>query len=360
MDGDDRGVIVARRLAARLDLGAAAEQHIAALVGESDLLLAAIRRRDATSEGSVLPLAAHLDQPERTRAIYLLSLARWPMPPIERARLDALYDTVQLALARPDLTGLEARNLIEGLRAAAQREAGSDPAVVARIASAPRSFVSRSPARLAATATAIEAARRRGLPSIEVTPAGTAAWRVECISHDAPGLLARLTGALFMMEFEVEDAIVATWPDQIAYDALVVHAIGAQAVSRASAPDPESLTVAFRRELAPRGRDARLDGIAVHFDQKASPWYTVCRLHVAPAPGLLSLLSAEMANADVNIVSANLRTDGSHIVVEFELTDRAGGKLDHAHEQTVQQLLLGTDAPIRARSLLARLGLRRT
>ena len=91
---DAEPVAVARRLVQRLDLGAAAEQEIALLVGDSGLLRAAAGRVDGMSEESVLQLAVHLEPAERTRALYILSLALSELDPVERARLDELVDLV--------------------------------------------------------------------------------------------------------------------------------------------------------------------------------------------------------------------------------------------------------------------------
>ena len=74
--GDESSPVqVARRIAHRFNLGAAAEQEIAVLVGDSGLYRAAARKLDALQEERVYPIAAHLEVPERARALYLLTLA---------------------------------------------------------------------------------------------------------------------------------------------------------------------------------------------------------------------------------------------------------------------------------------------
>src|SRR5205823_14724012 len=61
--GDDSPPIeVARRLAHRLDLGAAAEQEIALLVGDSAMLRSAARKLDGLREERVYPIATHLER----------------------------------------------------------------------------------------------------------------------------------------------------------------------------------------------------------------------------------------------------------------------------------------------------------
>ena len=64
---DAEPVPLARRLATRLDLGAAAEEELALLVGDAGLLRAAAARLDGLGEERVTQLATHLELPERAR-----------------------------------------------------------------------------------------------------------------------------------------------------------------------------------------------------------------------------------------------------------------------------------------------------
>ena len=98
---DAEPVDLARRLAGRLDLGAAAEQEIALLVGDSSLLRAAAQRVDGFDEERVFALATHLDRPERARALYLLTLALGGLEPWDRSRLDELHDLVLARSSSP-------------------------------------------------------------------------------------------------------------------------------------------------------------------------------------------------------------------------------------------------------------------
>ena len=132
--GDDSSPVeLARRIAHRLDLGAAAEQQIAMLVGDSDLFRAAATKVDGLDEQRVVPIAIHLDNAERARALYLLTVAVGDLTPWDRTRLDQLYEVVLQLLDQPDVTGLDARNLVERRRAEAIRRAGDDPRVIDRV-----------------------------------------------------------------------------------------------------------------------------------------------------------------------------------------------------------------------------------
>ena len=119
----------------------AAEQELALLVGDSGLLRAAARKFDGLEEEAVYPIAIHLEQPERARALYLLTLALGDLTPWERERLDELHRLVMDLLDQPDVTGLEARNLVERRRAEALRIVGDDKYVGDRIAHAPREYL---------------------------------------------------------------------------------------------------------------------------------------------------------------------------------------------------------------------------
>ena len=154
----------------RLDLEPADRDAVLEHVRDRNLLWSAVHQPGALSEERVLELAAHLDTPERARALYLLSALRsegrerW-----EIQRLRALYELVQATLADDSLTGGEARSLAERRRADAAALVGDQPGALERLAAAPRAYVLRTPttalanhARLLDPPPAANAARQRG------------------------------------------------------------------------------------------------------------------------------------------------------------------------------------------------------
>ena len=208
------GVAVARRLVGRLELGAAAEQQVALLVEDRDLLLAAIRQPDGLGEASVLAVASHLDTPERARALFILSgvrtdgLERW-----EYDQLRELHELVQEALALPDLTGLDARNLVGRRRAQASRVAGDDPAMVRRIEEAPRAYVLAVEGEdLARHAKLLSRLGRTDRVVVGAGAVDAAQW-LDVAAFDRPGLLAAVSAVLAAQDLDIEHAIVATWED---------------------------------------------------------------------------------------------------------------------------------------------------
>jgi Kef-type K+ transport system membrane component KefB len=335
--GEDASPIdLARRLAGRLDLGAAAEQEIALLVGDSGLLRAAARRIDGLDEERVFALATHLDRPERTGALYLLTLALGGLEPWDRGRVDELVDVVLAVLERPDLTGLDARNLVERRRAEAVRIAGADGAVAERIAGAPRTYLlAQDAADVARQAALLEPLPARGGARVAVAPVDDGRWRVEVASRDRPGLLATVSGVLTDCGLSVQDALVATWGDGGALDSFRVLP-----VSR-TPPNADALTAAivdaFDRPLgAPPTPDAE-----VAFDDDASPWYTLCEVRSPDVAGLLHSITVGFASAGIDVHSAQVVTVDGQAADRFELTDGNGRKLGDSAKRAVLDAVAG-------------------
>jgi Kef-type K+ transport system membrane component KefB len=329
--GEDASPIdLARRLAGRLDLGAAAEQEIALLVGDSGLLRAAARRIDGLDEERVFALATHLDRPERTRALYLLTLALDGLEPWDRARVDELIDVVLAVLEQPDLTGLDARNLVERRRAEAVRIAGADRAVAERIAHAPRTYLlAQEAADVARQAALLEPLPARGDARVAVVPLEGGEWRVEVASRDRPGLLATVSGVLAGSGLSVQDAVVATWGDGGALDSFRVRPT-ARAV-----PDADALNAAIVDAFNSPLEAPPTPGAEVDFDDDGSPWYTLCEVRGPDRAGLLHSITVGFASAGVDVHSAQVVTVDGQAADRFELTDGNGRKLGDSTKRAV-------------------------
>jgi Na+:H+ antiporter len=348
--GEDASPIdLARRLARRLDLGAAAEQEIALLVGDSGLLRAAAQRVDGFDEERVFALATHLDRPERTRALYLLTLALGGLEPWDRARVDELHDVVLAVLEQPDLTGLEARNLVERRRAEAMRIAGLNGAVAERIEHAPRTYLlAQEAADVARQAALLEPVPPRGSARVSIAPLEDGQLRVEVAARDRKGLLATVSGALADSGLSVQDAIVATWGDGGALDSFRVLP-----VSR-TPPDAEALTTAIADAFNRPLEAPPTPGAEVVFDDDASPWYTLCEVRCADCPGLLHAITVGFASAGVDVHSARVVTVDGQAADRFELTDANGRKLGDAAKRAVLQAVTGGVRTSRRGRLLRR------
>jgi Kef-type K+ transport system membrane component KefB len=336
----ERAIATARRLVGRLGLGAAAEEDIALLVGERALFTAMAARRDALEEEQVLQLAVHLATPERARALYLLSLAIGDLDGWHRQQLHELHRLVQEALAQHELTGREARNVVERRRIEATRVAGDDSPAAARIEAAPRAFLLWQPAAdLARQATMLEPLPPKGAARVAVTAGPEPGrWKVDVGSRDQPALLATVTGALAACDLTVMRAAAATWGDGGAVDAFVVAA--------ASEPDAAVLQDEIERRFGLPLSAPPVPDADVMFDE-ASPWYTICEVRAADRPGLLHAFAVALSTAGTDVHSARVETTEGMAVDRFELTDRNGRRLDDRHRAAVSAAIRAGVRPSR-------------
>jgi Kef-type K+ transport system membrane component KefB len=329
-DRPDR-VSVGRRVVRRLDLGAAAEQEVALLLGDLDLLLTAQQQPDVLSEASVLALASHADTPERARALYLLSMARADdREPWERRRLDELHALVQDALAHPDLTGLDARNLVGRRQAMAIRLAGAEPDVVDRIERAPRAYIlAIDEAALARHARLLAEVHGRGT-AVRFATAGVGHW-LDVAAPDRPGLLAAVTSVLAAEGIGVIDAVLATWDDGAALESFRIATDGTLEAGRLSA----QITRAVDAPL----ESTPIAGALVTFNDAVSPWHTVCVVEAPDKPGLLHTLATAFAAAGASVRAARIATEDGIARDRFELTTARGDKLDDVHREEVRRFI---------------------
>jgi len=337
--GDDASPVeLGRRLVHRLDLGAAAEQEIALLVGDSDLMRASARKVDGLVEERVYPIATHLERPERARALYLLSLALGDLDAWERERLDELYALVLELLEQPEITALETRNLVERRRAEALRLANGGARVAERIQHAPRGYLLTQDAPdIARQASLLEPLPTRGEARVSVRALDDGEWGVDVAARDRPALLATIAGVLSDHGLDILDALVATWGDGAALDSFRVRGTA----SRTTPPDADgiesSIVHAFDAPLeSPPAPDAD-----VRFDDHSSPWYTLCEVRSPDRRGLLHDLAAGLAGAGADVHSARLATIAGQAVDRFELTDRNGRKLDPVMQANVTRAIHG-------------------
>jgi Kef-type K+ transport system membrane component KefB len=341
--GEDASPVpLARRLVQRLELGAAAEEEVALLVGDSALLRAAASRVDGLAQENILQLATHLGRPERTRALFLLSIALGELDPWERDRLDVLLTQVLAVLDDFELTGLDARNLVERRRAEAVRLVGDASRTATRIEHAPRGYVlTQHAGAIARHAALLEPLPPRGQARVAVLPETPYEWRVDVACRDAAGLLATVSGVLAGQNLDVVEAVVATWADGGALESFGVraphrpdHALLEQALAAAlgqplaSHPDPDA---------------------EVRFDDDSSPWYSRCEVRSRDRPGLLHAITVGIGAAGADVHAARVMTENGQAVDRFELTDREGHKLDDAAKEAIRRALANGVVPRRTR-----------
>jgi Kef-type K+ transport system membrane component KefB len=364
MGGRTDEVSVTRRIMRRLDLGAAAEEEVTMLVADRDLLGSTARRLDAFEEATVLRLAGHLDTPERARALYLLSMglevdeARW-----RRQRVAELHRLAQEALAHPELTGLEARNLLQRQRTDAARLAAV-PAAVERIEGASREFVlANDPATVARQAALVVTLTRRAPLAVQVVEAPAAARAgapgadgststatVLVAAIDRPDLLGATSRALGQAAAAVQRATAATWTDGRSVVAVQLGgpAPAADDLRRALAPPSTGPRRGVGGDDPGDGRAggdveppiAVLPSATMTFDEGASPWHTVAHVDWPLEEGTLASLADAVLSGGAVLHGAVVKVDavdgtGPRCTAVLDLTDAEGRSLDDAAQSAV-------------------------
>jgi Kef-type K+ transport system membrane component KefB len=332
-------VATTRRIVRRLDLGARAEQEIAGLIEDGDLMWSAALRADGLSERSVIQVASHLDTPERARALFLLSVAR--QGEVDRSdyeRVRQLHELIQVALSHDELTGLDVRNLVGRRRAEAVRLVGGRPALVRRIEEAPQGYLLHETSE----ATARQVALLEPLPGahearVAITGEGPDVL-IDVGARDRPGLLAAVAGVLAGLGVNVSEALIATWPDR---GALETFRVGGDP------PLPPSDHLAYEIE---QSLDLPLVAVpiaeaVVEFDDHSSPWHTIAEIQARDRPGLLHSLASAITAAGADVQSARIRTEGSTALNRFDLNNSVGGKLTEADKELIRAFVVNGGTP---------------
>ncbi|HKE72179.1 MAG TPA: cation:proton antiporter [Acidimicrobiales bacterium] len=332
----------ATRIAASLGFDDTARGDVVALVEDRELLWAAAHRAGGLGEEAVVPLATHLATPDRARTLYVASALRnagaerW-----ELARLRALHDLVQAVLADEDLAGTEARDLVSRHRTAAQRLAEGDVPALARIATAPRSYLlSQQPEAIVRHARLLRTVPRAGAVRVAVVHAGGDRW-IDVAARDRQGLLAAVTGALADLDIEISQATVATWTDGTALETFCVRSPDHVPADRLQAAIEAALHDELRSPPLPEAR--------VAFDHRASPWHTTCQIEAPDKPRLLHQLATAFAAARVDVVAATIAGRDGRAHDSFLLDRGTEAKLDATDEAAIVGFVLGGVATRRRR-----------
>ncbi|MGH9084030.1 MAG: cation:proton antiporter [Acidimicrobiales bacterium] len=305
----------------RLGLDPEDRTEVLAMVRDRDLLWSAMHQSGALSEDRVWQLAAHLDTPERARALYAMSALRhhdrdrW-----ELQRLRELHDLVQATLADEDLSLGETRRLAERRRAEAAELLPRSSGPAERLSTAPATYVLRTPpAALARHAQLLDGSPVQR-PQVAIGPAEDDGRSIDVAWSDRPGRLAAITKALADAGHSIESAVLATWADGTVLDAFRVRAGGPPVVA-------EQLERAIEHAAASTMTSPSLPDAEVVIDAAASPWHTVCEIRCTDRPGLLHALATAFAVAGIEVRSAEVHSHDGLVLDRFEVTGHTGAKL---------------------------------
>ena len=319
--GDDEPPLdAARQIVRRLRLGVAAEQEVELLLAERDLLRAAAARPDGLDEERVLPLAVHLQRPERARALHLLTVATDDLDRWLRTRLDTLTERVLAVMAHP-------RAHVEDHRRRAQAAAGS-PLVADRLAHAASDWLlSAPPTDLARQAALVEPLPRG--PQVRVHLEGTD--RVEVAGRDRSGFLAAVTEVLDDAGLTIRSATTNTWPDGGVVMSFAVDG---------PTDDPDAVAAAVEAAARRPPSPVAVPDAHLAFDGGASPWHTVLDVDAPDRPGLLHAIASACTATGCSIRRAAIATVGGRAADRFEVVNRRGEKLTDTEQDALRETLL--------------------
>ena len=187
------------------------------------------------------------------------------LTPPERSVSTSCTSSSMDLLDQPEVTGLEARNLVERRRAEAlrivgdaRRRANGSSTRHARISSRRRRRISRGKPRSSSRCRRAATRGSRCSRSIRLE------WRVEVAARDRPGLLAVVSGVLADHGLDILDAVVATWPDGGALDSfrygvpqLEPARLTPEELERIAPPDPATLEAGIAGAFNGRSRCSR-------------------------------------------------------------------------------------------------------
>lgn len=236
-------------------------------------------------------------------------------------------DTSSERIARPEVDEAYRPQLQARLAQAAPLV--SDDAVRARVAASPAGYaLAHAAGDIARHATLLEPLPGAEEVRVISTPgAEPGTWNLDIAAFDQPGLLAKFTGVLVHESIEIVRAVLATWDDGAALQALVVKT--------ASEPDVVALQRALMWSLDQGMSAPPVDGTSVYFDQQASSVYTACKVTGPDRPGLLHAIAVAITNAGADIHAASVETQNGLAIDRFDLSDASHRKLDEGVRKAI-------------------------
>lgn len=338
-------VPVAEHLVERIGFAAADAAEITALVGDVDLVEGSARRLGVLADDNVRLLAVHLGSSDRARAVRVLARGGGD----RSVRAVELLDRVITMLEATGTGSPGAGGHLDADRRRATAAGLADESATAdRVRAAPAVHALAVDARtLLAHAALLEPPLELGEVRAEVTASDTpAAWRVEVAARGRRGLLAAVAGALADREAVVRSARLASWPD----DSTIVS----MHVESPSPPSTSALTADVRaRDEEPL---IAVPDAVVEFDDRASPWHTVCYVCSESGSLLLRPVGAALAACGVRVHAAWVTNIEGRTQQELELSEADGTRLAESTKQAIRDALVSGKPPTRrrVRSLLGR------
>jgi [protein-PII] uridylyltransferase len=362
----EKGVVIARRVLARLGIAGELADAVVFLVGAHLELSRTAQQRDLSEPALARSFAARVGTRERLDLLMLLTYAdhrgvgpgtwnEW-----KASLLWELYDRTRQALESG--AGGAGGGPEASLRSCAAAElAAHFPAEVAahHLAMLPDRYLrATDPGRLAAHLRLVLGRGARPA-AFEWTDRGDGrGTELTVTAADRPGLFARVAGTLTVHGIDILGADLFTRHDGVVIDTLRVAEVPGQRPLRVerrvrleaalldAVAGRASVEEAFERWRAQHPRRARRPGgraaraPSVRFDQEASAVATVVEVKAPDQPGLAYALAHALAELGLDITSARIATAKALALDVFYVRDAHGLKLEATELERVEAGLL--------------------
>lgn len=326
-------------------------ETVAFLVREHLLLAITAARRDINDEGTAIHCARRINDVERLKMLYLLTVAdamatgpkAWN--PWTAALVKDLFFKVLNVLENGELATREAvarveRKRQELLDATPKGSRASQAALIDVVS--PRYLMSIPVENIQAH---LRLYRRLGEQAFvwEVEPAMDSNTRIVTLcAQDAPGLFSRIAGVFTLNNINILDAQIFTWRNNVALDIFKV----------VPPPDPIFETEKWERtrnclhqvlkghlDLATKVR-AKMNAFRsprpaamgrpprLAIDNSTSSFFTIIEVYADDYPGLLFSITDALFRCDLDVWVAKIATHVDQVVDVFYVRDLNGQKVD--------------------------------
>jgi predicted amino acid-binding ACT domain protein len=319
------------------DFPASVVKETTSLVHASTLLRSALSLHTTDEQPRLLVhLAGYLGTPLMVEWCRILTTARGELDEDQYLALLTVTTGVQAVLAHPELIEGNDSSL-DSLRRREARELTIDPNAHRRIDAASSTYVlSHQPTVIARHVMLAEPSVPHGSVRSRVYETAVAGeWLVDVVTHDMPGLLARITATLASNNMNVLSADLATWDDGTVIDSFVVKC-APKPDERALATDIES---SFDVSLETTKSQSR--HFTVHYDDTILPWHTIVTVTGRDEAGALQDIARAFAAAGISVHHAQISGDGILMSDRFEVSDSANKQIT-GEDRTRFELLLNT------------------
>ena len=366
-DHSEVGARIAVATAKRLGLPAAQAEVLRFLVHKHLMMAHTAFRRDTSDESLVVQFAVEVGSPEALQMLFVLSacdLAAVGPDVLNDWKLHILTDLYQRAMLHlaGDTFGddkAQHRNEHDQKVLAHLSDVADDAWYGEQISRLPDSYVFATPEQ----AVADHLRMLRALAPGDVTATGrylddsdTSEYTVVASGETGPGTFHRLTGALSARGLDVLSAEINTLGDDLLFDRFLVH----DPDYSGAPPDTrvEEICHTLREALAhetvatPKLRsvwqsDAEQEAVAlqtlparVRIDNNSSDRYTIIDVFAIDKPGLLYLITKQLAQLELSVAVAKIATHLDQVVDVFYVTDSNDEKIkDRDRLEVIQNAL---------------------